>query len=103
MGAILDRDDLVERIASILRVLGAIASPDGENYALAAELAATPFTAVGTVARLGQRTSVTGFAMSDRVFKVEPDESVTLSAFDAGADEAAAVLADQVMDEFTGG
>lgn len=102
MGVILDRNDLGERIASILRVLGGIAPPDAETYAIALELATTPLTTVGSVARLGQRTSATGLAMSDHVFRVEPDESVTLAAFDAGADDVAAVLADQVIDEFTG-
>lgn len=102
MGAILDRSHLGERIASLLRVLGGIASPDAVTYAIAVELTATPLTTVGSVAQLGQRTSATGLAMSDRVVKVEPDESVTVAAFDAGANELAAVLADQVIDEFTG-
>lgn len=101
MGAILDKVDLAERIALHLRVLGAIAPPDGQYYALAIELSTTPMTTVASVTRLGQRTSATGLGMSDRVVRVGPDESVSVAAFDAGAVEVAAVLAAQAIDEFS--
>lgn len=101
MGSILDSADLTERIARDLRLIGALAPPNGTNYAIAVELVATRMTTVGAIAHLGQRTSVTGLSMSDRSVQVEPDESVTLAAFDTGADEVAAILARQVINSFS--
>jgi len=100
MGSVLDRDDLTDRIARSLRLMGVLAPLHSPQYAVAAELEATPMTTVGTTARLGQRNSLTGMGPPDRNIRVEPDESVGHAAFDAGAEEIAEVLSRHIVESF---
>lgn len=101
MGALLDLADVTQRIALDLRLIGALSPLESTDYAIATELEATHMTTIGTIAHLGQRTSVTGISFSDRNFRVEPDETVTPAAFDSGANEVAAALAKQLINPFS--
>lgn len=101
MGTILDREDLVERVARSLRLLGALAPAEAGEHAIALEMVATSMAIIGSIGQLGNRNSASGLSTSDQPIRVEPDESVTIAAFDRGAYEVARPLVHQLLEAFS--
>lgn len=101
MGTILDGADLTERVARSLRLLGALPPTDADEHAIALEMVATSMTVIGSIGQLGNRTSASGLSTSDEPIRVDPDEAVTIAAFDRGAYEVARPLVQQLLDAFS--
>ena len=91
LGAMLDSDDLTEAVALQLRIIGALNLMTADRFALSVGLGG----AMGMVslAKPGVRrnSASMGFG-SDEPVRVEPDESVSVAAFDVGADDVASLL-----------
>lgn len=91
LGAMLDSDDLEKAVALQLRVIGALNVMSADRFTLSVGLGG----AMGMVslAKPGvQRSSASMGFGSDEPVRVEPDESVSLAAFDVGADDVARSL-----------
>ncbi len=101
MGSIVDRTDLMTKVAESLRLLGAIVETEADRYVVAVELAASAMTVIDKIDRLGMRSSVSGIPATDRTIRLEPDETVTEAVFDLGAEDVAATLAGQLLDAFS--
>lgn len=101
MGTVLDLNDLTERIARSLRLLGSIIAVDANHYALAVGLSHLGMATVAPVGQLGNRNSASGFGLNQSDIRVDPDEVVTPAALSVGSDEAARPLARQLLGEFT--
>jgi hypothetical protein len=99
LGSLLDSEDLTRRVANILRLLGNILPGAVGAHALAIGLSTTFQVGVGSQSQLGSRSSA-ALNPSDRAIHVDPDEEVTATAFDTGADEAAQVLSQALIDAF---
>ncbi len=97
LGAVLDADDLGERIAGMLRLLGGVAPSDGGPYAIGTAIEAAGMVSVGPIASLGERTSAQMSLPYGKPLRVEPDEAVTSSALAEGAQEVGAVLARSLL------
>lgn len=97
LGAVLDADDLAQRIAELLRLLGAVAPPGAGPYAIAAAIDSAGMINPGPVASLGQRTSAQMSVPYGRPLRAEPDEAVTPSALAEGAQEVGATLARSLL------
>jgi len=94
---VLDADDLGERIAGMLRLLGGVAPACVGPYAIATAIEAAGMVSVGPIASLGQRTSAQMSLPYGKPLRVEPDEAVTSSALAEGAQEVGAVLARSLL------
>jgi hypothetical protein len=100
MAGILDPAELTKMTAEQLRLAGATGLLDGERFAVAIGLAGSlMMVAEGKVT--GVPRSSASFGMnSDAPVRVLPDESVSASAFDRGAEEVARTLVDALLEAF---
>jgi hypothetical protein len=101
LGALLDSEDLQEMISSGLRLVGALKLVAAERAACAVGLSSTAFVSEGRVTGVG-RTSATMGHRADAPLQMQPDESVSIAAFDEGAAEVADVLVRSLLDAFRG-
>ena len=99
MGAIVDEQDLAERIAKALRIAGDLALIGTDQVALAAGLRIGTMTTIGSVADLGHRTSAQpiGFGGGDKMARVGARDSVPAAALASAAAEIASELAKRLM------
>ncbi|MFE7499303.1 DUF4062 domain-containing protein [Streptomyces albidoflavus] len=95
LGAILDRDDLPQQVASLLRFSGALNIVQANRIVVAVGVSAEALMSVDTFDPRQSRKAAhpVGFGSSRRPLRTEPDESVTLAALGAGAGEVAPHLA----------
>lgn len=99
MGAIVDEQDLAERIAKALRLAGDLALIGTEQVALGAGLRIGTMTTIGSVADLGHRTTAQpiGFGGGDKMARVGARDSVPAAALAPAAAEIASELAKRLM------
>ncbi len=100
MGSLLDPDDLPIRIASLLRLLGAISPLADTPWALGVGLHPSVTLSVGPIQSLGQRTRAQGLSVDGKPLYVDPDEAAGPGALDAGSQEIGAVLAKNLLNAF---
>jgi Domain of unknown function (DUF4062) len=100
LGTILDPDDLGPRIARLLRLLGSLALLGDERYAIAAGIQPTFMVTAGSIDSLGRRTSSQMMGFGDGSERVAPDESVSATGLDQGADEVGRDIARTLGDRF---
>ncbi|MCD7444742.1 DUF4062 domain-containing protein [Streptomyces lincolnensis] len=95
MGSVLDPEALPRQIASMLKLTGALDIIRQERIVVAAGVSNPARTTVETFNPHQARQSVqmAGFGRSLPALRTEPDESVSLAALAAGAQEVASVLA----------
>lgn len=98
LGAVLDREDLIDRVTRDLTLLGAVRPPDTDSYAFALELIPTSMTTIESVDMLGSRNSA-AFAREGPA-RLAPDESASVAAFSEGAREVAAALVNDLLELF---
>jgi hypothetical protein len=101
MGSVLDANELPRRIATLLRLLGAMAPTTGTSWALAVGLLPSITLSVGSEATLGARSSAQGFGFQESVLHLEPDEAAGPGALSTGSDEIGAVLARNLISAFS--
>ena len=100
MGALLDENDLIERVAGSLRVLGGIDRVGGAQYGIGVAINTVTMTVIGDLRDLGRRSSVSGFVTGERSIRCPPDETVTDTAFGPGATEAATPVVRALLADF---
>lgn len=99
MGGILDEAELTASTTKYLRLVGAMRLLEGRRFALAIGLGgSTTLLSEGHVTGVG-RTSTTVNPRNGH-FRVEPDENVSLAAFDRGAKEVARELVAGLLNAF---
>jgi hypothetical protein len=99
LGVILDPDDLVATTAQSLRLIGATGLINANRVTAGIELADVMLASEGKLTGAPRSSASFGFSSQQDVH-VEPDESVSSSALDRGADEVAATLVRTLLAEF---
>lgn len=99
LGAIVDEQDLAERIARMLRLAGDLALIETEQAALAVGLRIGTTTTIGSAADLGRRTGAQpiDFGGGDKTARVGARDSVPTPALAPAASEIASELAKRLM------
>jgi hypothetical protein len=97
--ALLDPDDLAERITGALRLVGRLRVLSASHVAVAVGIDPASLITIGKVSELAFRTSAT-IAGSGRLeyVHVAPDEAATAAALDTGAAEVARSAAQRLID-----
>ena len=100
LGAIVDGEDLTATTAKHLRLIGAMNLLTGERFAVGIGLGGDQRSITeGKVTGVPRSRASFGFG-GNRASRVNPDESVSLAAFDRGAEEAAQVLVASLLEAF---
>ncbi len=100
MGSILDSQDLTVSIASALRLAGQLDSSGSDYFAVGVGLSSRASVSVGRAT--GTARSTVSMGRNDNFLHVDPDESMSRSALDRGADEVAALLTRTLLRAFGG-
>lgn len=96
MGSILDQDDLNDRLARLLRTVGAVLPGDAQHLVLAVGLEPLGMLSEGRVTGVPRRRMSPIGSSTERLI-VPPDEAVTRAAVGHGSREAASGLAAAVL------
>lgn len=99
MGSILDRRDLAQRLAMLLRIGADVVPATTASVALAVALGPTQTLTEGDVRDLGRRNSAS-MGMNDRLIRIDAEDSVPKDTIRLGADEIAAELATRLVLRF---
>jgi hypothetical protein len=99
LGVILDSEDLAATTSRSLRLIGAMGLINADRVAVGIELADVMLASEGKLTDVPRSSTSFGFNNQQDVH-VEPDESVSNSALDRGADEVAATLVRTLLAEF---
>ena len=100
MGAVVDADHLASDIGGKLRVAAGLGVVTGDRAALAAGLSGIAMAAEGSVADLNRRNSVSmGFSQRE-VVRVEPEDTVPVSALAHGANDIGRELSARLVHAF---
>lgn len=99
LGAVLDPAQLPLQIASMLRLIGHTQAITSSHVAIAVGIEPTRTLSIGSASDL-PRNSAQFLVMSDQPLRVEPDESVTLAALDAGAAEVGGIVSRRLIEAF---
>lgn len=100
MGAILDLGNLTSQLTDMLRCIGVINVHAAGRFAVAIGIGgSTLLVSLGTVSGTSRTSASMGTGRGGPI-RVFPDESVSESAFGAGAHEVARILATALVDEF---
>jgi hypothetical protein len=99
LGSILDRADLASRLARLLRIGAEMAPTDVEQVALAIGFGPTQMVTEGDARDLGRRSGAT-MGMSDRLVRIDAEDSVPRDAITVAADEIGAELAARLVLRF---
>jgi len=98
MGSILDSRDLTTRIATALRLAGQLDVSTASKFAIAVGLSTSSMVSVGQISQTAR--SRVSMSMTESAVKVEPDEAISRTALDRGADEVAASLSRSLIRQF---
>lgn len=99
MGAILDPQDVVTRVASALRLAGQVDVSGAIRVTIGIGLSSTSMMSIGQVHQASRNGG--SVRMDSSPVHIEPDETMSRSALDRGADEVAASLARTLLRAFT--
>jgi hypothetical protein len=97
MGAVLDRTQLPDQIAELLRLVGVLRVVDAGQIAVAVGVDPAMMLSAGRVAHL-PRQSASKLSMSDRPLMIPPDEQVSSAALNVGALEVARSLSRALLE-----
>jgi Domain of unknown function (DUF4062) len=99
LGTLLDANQLPASVAAGLRLIGALRLLDGTRFAVAIGLTSMSMVSEGVVTGVA-RSSASLAHWDSGPLHVDPDESVSLAAFDRGADEVATALVTMLLAAF---
>lgn len=100
MGSILDPNKLPEQIAGMLRLVGALNLIEAERIAIGVGVDPTNMLTVDGFDEHRGRNRAVGVSLSNEPLRVNPDESVSVTALNAGATEVANHLARALIGKF---
>src|ERR1700722_19608473 len=96
MGSLLDPEELPHRIASLLRVLGALMPLEEGAWGLGVAISPGVTLGIGSINDLGRRSSALSAARQGEL-RVWPDEAGSSGALSNGAEDAGFVLAQSLV------
>lgn len=99
LGTILDRADLASRLARLLRIGAELMSPGAADVAFAVALGPTRMISEADIRDLGRRSSAS-MEMTDRLIRIDAEDSVPSDVVVRATDEIAAELAVRLLLRF---
>lgn len=100
MGSLLNVQDVTARTAAALRLAGQIDLTGAPELAVGVGVTSASMVTIGEIRQSSRSSS--HMSMNDAPVRVEPDETVTRTALDRGADEVAATLSRSLLRAFAG-